>query len=449
MRLADERAIARVGSAELIQRAGYALAVTASRLLGYLSGTRVVVIAGPGHNGDDGRVAAGYLARRGARVTVVPPDLDSVGPASLVIDAAYGIGFRGQFDPPRLAGSPSILACDLPTGIDADSGEVHGAALTADWTLTMGAHKLGLLQGSGPAFSGQIKVAGLGIEPHVSNWLIEDGDLVALVPARDRDSHKWKAAVGLLAGSPGMVGSSRLASRAAYRAGASMVRLASIGVGHASLSDDETVGCALNPGAFAEAALEHFRRCRAVAIGPGIGRQPEDVPELRSLAARVAGPLIIDADGLSQLGPADRLADLVRARLPWPTLLTPHDGEYRALTGVPPTGDRLRSARALVERTGAAVLLKGSSTVVVDPAGPGYFVTSGSPALATAGTGDVLTGMISALAAAGVELPLAGALAAHWHGRAAGLTVGTGMVASDLLDTLGRVAPLAQRDQGD
>ena len=212
MQRVDARAQAETPLEELVARAGTAVAVAALDLLGGAYGRRVVVIAGKGNNGADGRVAAGLLARRGARVTVVGPgEVGVIGadgpPVDLVIDAAFGTGFRGTYDAPRVAAGVPVLAVDIPSGVAGDTGAAGGAVLPATATVTFAARKPGLVQGDGVRLAGEVTVADIGL-PLGDAWiaLVEDADLADRLPPRDPGGNKWAAAVLVAAGSPGMTG---------------------------------------------------------------------------------------------------------------------------------------------------------------------------------------------------------------------------------------------------
>ena len=207
----------------LIGRAGAALAAEAVRMLGGTYGRRVVVVAGKGNNGADGREAAERLRRRGVRVNVIDAaDAPaSLPPSDLVIDAAYGTGFRGAYDAPDPGGVP-VLACDIPSGIDGLTGEdVDGGAMRASRTVTFAALKPGLLFEPGRSSAGDIVVADIGLDVGGARaHVLEADDVAAWLPTRARDTHKWRTAVWVVGGSPGMTGAPVLAASAAARAGA-------------------------------------------------------------------------------------------------------------------------------------------------------------------------------------------------------------------------------------
>ena len=419
----------------LIDRAGAALAREALGLLGGTYGRRVTVVAGRGNNGADGRAAASRLERRGVRVRVFDAaDAPMSLPASdLVIDAAYGTGFRGEYKAPD-AGGAVMLAADIPSGVDGLTGVACEGHVSADVTLTFAAYKPGLLLGDGPLAAGVIEVADIGLDVSgATASLIEVGDVFGRVPRRPRDTHKYSSAVLVVAGSPGMAGAAQLCSRAAMRAGAGYVRLATPGA--TDFDADEVVARPLPPTGWGALAVAEAERMRSAAIGPGLGRSATTIEEARRFIAECPIPLVIDADGLFALGRAEEGAGLLSTRSA-PSVLTPHDGEYARLTGDEPPADRLGGVRAAAARLGATVLLKGSTTVIASADGRAYFAAAGSARLATAGTGDVLTGVIAAFIAMGVEHSLAAALGAHAHGAASALGRPRGFVAGDLLELL-------------
>jgi NAD(P)H-hydrate epimerase len=419
----------------LIERAGAAVARAALDLLGGGYGRRVVVLAGKGNNGADGRSAAARLRRRGVRTTVVDAlDAPARLPASdLVIDAAYGTGFHGEHHPPARSGAP-VLAVDIPSGVSGLTGLVGGRALRAARTVTFAALKPGLLLHPGRELAGDVLVADIGLDVGPCRaGLVERDDVAAWLPARPAESHKWKAAVLVVAGSPGMTGAAHLAAAAAARAGAGMVRLGSPGLDDDPGRPTEAVGLALPAERWADAVREQLDRFGALVVGPGLGTADSTGGEVRSLVAGCPCPVVVDGDGLTALG--DEAPFVLRDR-PAPTVLTPHDGEFARLAGHPPEADRFASVRSLAASTGAVVLLKGRTTVVADPTGEVRVATTGDARLATAGTGDVLSGILGALLAQGVPALEAAAAGAWLHGRAGAHGPAHGLVAGDLVDLL-------------
>jgi hydroxyethylthiazole kinase-like uncharacterized protein yjeF len=305
----------------------------------------------------------------------------------------------------------------------------------ADRTVTFAALKPGLLQGAGAECSGAVEVADIGIGfPTPQAVLVEDAD-VALVPSRPRQGNKWTTAVGVAAGSPGMEGAAILSTRGAMAAGAGMIRLGSPGDPTAAWPT-EAVRMHLRREGWAGAFVEATAKCKAVVIGPGLGTDEATAEEIRAVIAAVPVPLVIDADALRALGDAGAARTLLDKRSA-PSILTPHDGEYARINGEAPGEDRLASTRALARATGAVVLLKGPLTAVASPDGAAVtpdvlLAAAGRPSLATAGSGDVLSGIIGAFCARGLPALEAAAVAAHVHGRAAGLGPDQGLVAGDL-----------------
>jgi len=446
MRAADAAALASVSHEVLVERAGTAVAHAALRLLGGAYGRRVVVVAGKGSNGADGRVAAEVLSRRGARVRIVDaasvPGGAALPDCDLVVDGAYGTGFRGSYDAPAAPADAVVLAIDVPSGVDADTGDAPGDAVEADATVTFAALKPGLLQGDGEGLSGLVEVADIGIGFDVPKaMLAEDADVPAMVPRRERDGNKWTHAVGIAAGSPGMEGSAILSSRGAMAAGAGMIRLGSPGDPTAAWPT-EAVRMSLPRQGWSGAFLEATAKCKAAVVGPGLGTGHEVAEEIRAVIAAAPVPLVIDADALTALGEANA-ARTVLAKRSAPSILTPHDGEYARMAGSMPGPDRLAAARSLAAATGAIVLLKGPLTAVAAPDAtltPDVLLSgAGVPALATAGSGDVLSGIIGAFCARGMGALEAAALGAHVHGRAALLGHPEGLVAGDLPALVARV----------
>jgi NAD(P)H-hydrate epimerase len=446
LRAADQAAIAEVGLDTLVERAGAAVANAALGLLHGPYAKRVVVVAGRGHNGDDGRVASRILAARGVRVTLLdpkalPPEVPS---CDLLIDAAYGTGFRGEYGAPEVPTGTPVLAIDVPSGIDSDTGVACHGAVHATRTVTMAALKPGLLMGTGRLLAGVVQLAPIGIPVAPSNtWLVTDADIGDWLPQRSPETNKWASACVVLAGSPGMLGAARFSTAGAQRAGSGMVRWCVASDEPGSLPASEAVAIAVPLGELAQGVLVELRRCHALVIGPGIGSRPEVVSAVRTLVSSASTPVLVDAEGLGALGSLDQARSVLKGRKV-PAVLTPHDGEYERLAGRPPGPDRLGAARFLAADLGAVVLLKGTTTAVADPSGQCLLVTSGSSRLATAGTGDVLSGVVGAFLARGLDPLRAAGLGAHVHGRAGALGFSEGLVAGDLPELVARVLSNAQ-----
>ncbi|MEY4229106.1 MAG: hypothetical protein RLZ84_1698, partial [Actinomycetota bacterium] len=346
MRRADEVQIAVLGQhghAVLVERAGAAVAFAALRMLGGAYGKRVVVIAGKGSNGADGKVAARRLVDRGAAVEVIAADVagDEVVDsqrADLVIDAAYGTGFRGTWEPPLVFGVP-VLAVDVPSGLDADVGTCVGDVLRADRTITFAALKVGHLMNDGPQVCGDIEIADIGVDvvdhcDDVSTYLVGPTDVAAWIPPRDRDAHKWSHAVRVIAGSGGMTGAAALVCAAAMRAGAGIVHasMRETSLDSANALPTEVVQRHLTTGHWGAQVAADAHRFAALVIGPGLGRG-DDVSELvRDVVRSVSIPVVVDGDGLTAVVDAHGDASSITTRK-FPTVLTPHDGEFASLGG--------------------------------------------------------------------------------------------------------------------
>ena len=447
------------GTDVLVARAGGAVALAARQMMGGTYGRRVLVAAGKGNNGADGRVAAAALERWGVRCrTETPPQAlelvaapNAGAPASsawdLVIDAAYGTGLRGSWGAGQAPAAP-VLAVDIPSGIDALTGVDHGC-WPATATVTFGALKPGLLLHPGAAAAGEVQLARIGLNTSAAaSWLVTDADANAALPVAEPTAHKWRRAVRVIAGSPQMRGAGHLVCAAAQRAGAGMVVVSSPGQRAADVARPaETVARDLRPGNWAEPSLEGIDRFDAAVIGPGIGSDPTASAQMARFISQCPIPLVADADALGAV--ADH-PECLRERTA-PTILTPHEGEFARLTGAAPPADRFDAVRQAASMLGAVVLLKGPTTLVASGAEPHaephqltvLAVTSGNARLATAGSGDVLCGVIAAVLSGGPADP-AGvasqvAAAAHWHGRTATVDGHDPAAATTPLTAMGQV----------
>lgn len=426
----------------LIARAGWSTAAAARNVLGGVYGRRVGVIFGKGNNGADGRSAARILQTAGVRVVLVAAQdaarlAGELSDVDLVIDAAYGTGLRDAWQAPDLGSTP-VLAVDIPSGVDGLTGQDRGS-LQAGSTVTFAALKCGLLLGAGPERSGSVQVADIGLDTgSARSHLVEQADVGAWLSPRGIDAHKWTAGVRVVAGSPGMVGAAHLVARGAQRAGAGVVVLSSPGVSAVDVGAPvETVVRETVGSSWARDVLADLDRFKCLVVGPGFGRDDSQLAEVRELVGRAPVPVVIDADGLAAF--AHHL-EVLRGR-PAPTVLTPHDGEYRDMIGTDVDADRFEAARRLASATSSTVLLKGPTTIVADAEGSTFAVDEGDQRLATAGSGDVLAGTLAALIASGsgvaglVQVVAAGA----WlHGRSARSGAIHGLVASDVADGLGQ-----------
>jgi len=483
MRAVDRWAIEEQGvsSLELMEAAGTAVAEAAEELAG---GGPVRVVCGKGNNGGDGLVAARKLAEMGHEVealllwpaealsgdaaanlerfpaeAVAADGLDArLEGSGAVVDAIFGTGFEGvPLDPAVAAieaidrcGAP-IVACDIASGVDASTGEVAGAAVEADLTVSFHAAKVGHLVAPGKWNTGELRVAPIGIPPGAPEAPaagVIGPAVLALAPRRGPRSTKFSSGQVVIAGgSRGLTGAVRMSSVAAIRAGAGYATVAVPAdleyVFEQGQPEVMSVGCPadggrLGPGSV-EAALEAFEGTAAGVLGPGLGRDSGTQAAAREIAAGVEAALVIDADGLNSF--AGRLKDLA-ARRPT-TVLTPHAGELGRLLGrgsEEVSSHRLAAAREAAVDAGAVVVLKGEDTVVTDGERVAVNALS-APALATAGTGDVLSGIVAALLARGLD-PFAAACAGVLAHAAAGLDaaerIGSAesVVATDVIDSI-------------
>jgi hydroxyethylthiazole kinase-like uncharacterized protein yjeF len=442
VRNAERELMARLPEGALMQRAAAGLAAACAGLLGRVYGTRIVLLVGSGANGGDALYAGARLARRGAGVSAVllspehahagglsallgaggrvPDDpFEALAAADLVMDGITGIGGHGGLRPDAVPlaraarGSGAVVvAVDLPSGIEADSGEVTGEALRADATVTFGAYKQGLLVDPAREYAGAVRLVDIGLGAYLPSvpglQALQHADVAGLLPVPSAESDKYRRGViGIVAGSARYPGAAVLAVAGALRGGAGAVRYVGPGGDAVIARFPETL---VHEGPPSKAG-----RVQAWVVGPGLGEGP-GVSEV--LASDV--PVLVDADGLRLLDAA-----VVRGRTA-PTLLTPHAGEAAALLGVDRAeveSGRLAAVRELAARYGATVLLKGSTTLIASPDAsvPVRVNPTGTPWLATAGSGDVLSGLSGALLAGGLAPLDAASAAAYLHGLAARL----------------------------
>jgi ADP-dependent NAD(P)H-hydrate dehydratase / NAD(P)H-hydrate epimerase len=471
---------------ELMERAGAGLArVCLERAP---AGT-VAVVCGAGNNGGDGLVAARLMKEQGREVNVlmladpgalrgdalanyerlapgvspVPFSERALSGATLIVDAILGTGFAGTPREPAGAAIAAInrsgaevVACDVPSGVDASTGEISGEAVRAAATVTFHAAKPGLWIAPGKGHAGAVTIVDIGIPagdgaPAAPQAGLIESSLLAAVPRRGAESNKFTAgSVLVCGGSRGLTGAPALAALAAARAGAGYVTVAAaatlvdvlatklLEVMQVALPDEDG---ALTPEAVA-AVLERSRRVQSLVLGPGLGRAPTTQAFVRELARQAALPLVLDADGLSATTGAE--LDALSER-PGATILTPHAGELARLleTGSDEvSAHRLAHVREAARRSRAIVVLKGDDTLIADPGGFVAVSRGGAPALATAGTGDVLAGTIGALLAKRMD-PFEAACAGVWihveAGRLAARSIGgDGVIASDVVAQLPR-----------
>jgi hydroxyethylthiazole kinase-like uncharacterized protein yjeF len=484
----------------LMQRAAAGLTSVCAGMLagdgdGGVYGSRVTVLAGPGDNGGDALYAGASLARRGAAVTAIAagtrihrgadaalraagggviqvnparandetrPDgsrydaghdvRQAIGHAGLILDGLLGIGGKGGLREPfatlaQLAANSSapVVAVDLPSGIDADTGTVHGPAVRADVTVTFGVLKPGLLIDPGASHAGVVELVDIGLGPYLKDppdaLAPRHRDISDLIPRPGPESDKYRRGViGLLAGSDRFTGAAVLATGGAVRGGAGMVRLVTAPGAATAVRGQwpEVVITELGTDGPGRSEFpENVGRVQAWVAGPGMGTDEGAAARLAAVL-RTRLPVLVDADGLSVLARHEDL--LPRAA---PTLLTPHAGELGRLLGKDTdevAARRVSRAREAAAKFGCCVLLKGSTTVIASPDAldPVLVNTTGTPWLATAGTGDVLSGLAGALLAQGLLPPEAAIAAAYLHGLAARIAAdgATPIGASDLVRAL-------------
>lgn len=498
MRSIERRVFTEYGlSSQLVMEiAGRQVAVIARRLLPDGRGP-VVVMCGKGNNGGDGLVAARWLRHAGIEVqAVVWASLDdltveastalhaaqmagvpillpaqareALQEAALIIDAILGTGVKG---PARGSAAEAIklinqadrpvLAVDMPSGITTDTGRADGPAVEADWTVTFGLPKLGLFQFPGADLAGKVTVADIGLPSAaveaevITVELSRPREMMNWLPEYSRNAHKGtRGRVLLAAASRGMTGAAALAGEGALRAGAGLVTVgapassqpvvASLRPEFTSLAFPETAAGGLSSAAV-DPFLQRAERADALAIGPGIGTEPETQRFVRQVVASAPAPLVLDADAIKAFaGQAELLG-----QAPVPVVLTPHPGEMAHLLGwtvESVQSDRLAAARAAADITNAVVLLKGAYTLIAEPGGMVWINPTGNRALGTGGSGDVLTGVIAGLLAQGMRAPEAAVTGAYLHGlagdRLSERLGHDGVLAGDLLKEL----PQVQRD---
>jgi hydroxyethylthiazole kinase-like uncharacterized protein yjeF len=410
---------------EMMERAGAAVAEELMRR--FPEARRIALHSGGGANGGDGRIAAEILQAQGREIVDEGPDV--------VIDALLGTGLKGApreetsalIERINRAGAP-VVAVDIPSGVNASTGEVAGTAVRADVTVTMHGPKVGLAVAPGRFQAGEVVVADIGLEPAETEHRLVTPEMLAEVPRRSPRDNKYTAGhVLVVGGSRGMTGAPALAARAALRADVGYVTIAAPAE---SLPVLETLvlEAVKRP---LEDVFEAAAKAKALAVGPGLGREAETKVLVRRLLAELELPAVVDADALFDLEPAE---------WPAPRVLTPHEGELARLLGRESrevAAHRLASVAEAAERFDCVVVLKGEDSLVAAP-GRGVLVCAlGLPSLSTAGTGDVLTGITAAFLAKGMEPQRAAAaacaaqqLASHQASQRYGL------VASDVIEAL-------------
>jgi ADP-dependent NAD(P)H-hydrate dehydratase / NAD(P)H-hydrate epimerase len=473
VRAAEEALMATLPDGALMVRAAHGLAVRCGRMLSRRYGARVALLVGAGNNGGDALYAGAVLARGGAHVTAIllAPDrahrgglgallaaggrtIDAAGStavtdaagaapagraiaaAELILDGIVGIGGSGELRAPApallAARDPGavLVAVDVPSGVDSDTGAVAGAHVAADVTVTFGGHKPGLLLGAGAGAAGVVELVDIGLRPHLPEpglRMLTRADVAAAVPVPGQDDDKYtRGVVGVAAGSTQYAGAALLATAAAARSPAGMVRYAGPAAALVQSRLPEVIA--------STAAPDKVGRVQAWVVGPGIGTDHAAEATLAAVL-NAAVPVLVDADAITILA---RRKDLLRGRQA-PTIVTPHDREFARLAGAGPGADRLGAARRAAADLGVVVLLKGDATIVASPDGSAYVDGASTPWLATGGSGDVLSGMVGGLLAAGVEPALAAAAGTHLHSAAGALAAERGVpTAADVLAAVPR-----------
>jgi ADP-dependent NAD(P)H-hydrate dehydratase / NAD(P)H-hydrate epimerase len=482
MRAVDAWAIEEQGvpSLDLMERAGAGLARVVAEAA---APGPVRIVVGKGNNGGDGLVTARLLREDGQEVDVLstapleelrgdaranleclpgsapePFDPERLDGSGVIVDALLGTGFEGVAREPAASaiaainavGAP-VVACDVPSGVNASTGEIEAEAVSALATATFHGSKLGLHVEPGKSHAGAVEVVDIGVPrgapaPGAGGLISER--VLDLYPHRPRSGSKFESGVVVVVGgSAGLTGAPTMAARSASRAGAGYVQVAVPESAQAAIDmrllEQMSRGLPEHDGAHTpqgvRVAEEMAERAGAVVLGPGLGRDEGAAEFARTLAAAVPIPLLVDADGLNaHAGSLESLRDRTA-----PTVLTPHEGELGRLLEVDSDEvrqHRLAHAREAAERSGAVVLLKGDDTIVAVPGGPVAVSPGATPALATAGTGDVLSGLIGALLAKGLaafEAAALGALAHALAGMAAAERHGADhVVAGDVIDAL-------------
>ena len=482
-----------VPSTELMERAAEALASAALELAGD-SPRRAVCFCGPGNNGGDGVACARLLRSAGlevrcilvgsrekltadtrameARLAAAGGKLEPFTPddpafaawcleADVMVDALFGTGLNTEVRGDALTAVHMMNTCDIPvvsadipSGVEADTGRVLGAAVQADRTVTFTLPKAGHFAGKGGLCTGSLTVADIGIPAELVDGeeypvrTVEAGGVT--LPVRARDAHKGDfGKVYILGGSVGYTGAPVLAARAAVRSGAGLV---SVGVPApawpvAAAKLDEAMPHPLPAGKegqlsleAGEAALHRLAACGVCLIGPGLGRGNSVAAVVRHLLRELRIPVVLDADGINAL---EGHIDVLDGRKGLHTVLTPHDGEFARLGGDLSSGDRLGAARDFAVEHGCCLVLKGHRTITAFPDGTAYINTTGNPGMAKGGSGDVLAGVILSLLGQGLPARQAVPMAVWLHGAAGDLCAGEigeyGMTPSDLLAALPRV----------
>ncbi|PRY59236.1 NAD(P)H-hydrate dehydratase [Glycomyces artemisiae] len=447
VRRAEAQLMATLPPGTLMQRAAAGLAAECAAILKEQRSTRtgragvygatVIVLAGPGDNGGDALFAAARLARRGARVFAVPVMGGRVHPVAaaaltraggrlvaepprrcdLLLDGVLGIGGRPglpgrAIDQLARIDAGTVVAVDVPSGVDVDTGAVPASAVTADTTVAFGSRKPCHVLGRAALLTGRLVLVDIGLAPHLDpNPAVRVADEADIArwwhrPGPDDDKYT-RGVVGVAAGSDRYPGAAVLSTAGALAGPAGYVRYAGGASEFVRRSHPEVV---------CTPTVKEAGRVQAWLAGPGFGTDEAALGELRSVLVSPA-PAVLDADALTLIGEYPS----VLSRREAPVVLTPHDREYERLYGSPPSEDRGAAAAALAKRLNCTVLLKGHHTVVASSDGAVWANPTGRPQLATAGSGDVLAGFMASLLASGMDGVRAAVAAAFLHGRAGGI----------------------------
>jgi NAD(P)H-hydrate epimerase len=477
IRQLDQRTIAAGTPGEvLMERAGYAVARTAVEFLKRHDSRSALLFAGKGNNGGDAIVAARHLAGAGCHATLVllcprgelqgdslthfrklagvevvewPGELPAAG---VVVDGLLGTGLKDEVREPYAAATKFInalrlpvVAIDIPSGLDSDTGEVHGVCVRADVTVTMGLPKIGLLKPAAADFVGRIEVADIGFPRQFVDEIQTDVELITradiVLPERRRTAHKGDFGhLLVVAGSEGYTGAPVICAHAAARTGVGLVTLAVPREIYAIVASSCPPEVMPRPVTFDELSPNYLSQFDAIAIGPGLGQKPEVQKAVWRLVTSAATPMVVDADALNALAQGVAALKKVHARM----VVTPHPGEMGRLVGKSAKevqADRWEIARGFAQEYGVVTVLKGAGTVVADRSGKLWINSTGNPGMAKGGMGDALTGIIGALLAQGLD-PLDAARAGVFvHGLTGDLAAEkhneTAMLVSDLILSLG------------
>jgi len=497
MRECDQLATKKLGipGIVLMENAGRGVAEAIEVDFGSLLGKTILIFCGKGNNGGDGFVAARHLLNRGGHITLVllgksvqvrgdaginlkviqslfkkngEEKLDFIEFKSLhqlsrlkkpdiIVDALFGTGFSGDVKTPykeiihwmNNAGTP-IVAVDIPSGINADSGEIGGVAVRAQLTVTMGFKKIGLVAGKGCEHAGKVVVEDIGVPDtgqRFQNFLIQRTDVGRVLPRRPFDAHKHSVGkIFVLAGSRGLTGAAAMVAQAAMRMGAGAVVLGTPKSVYPILAKKLTE-VMVEPleetaeGSLSLVAVQKIKKfldwADAVVIGPGLSRQSETQQVVWSVVEILNKPLLVDADGLNAL--AEKVDILKKRRNP-DIVLTPHSGELSRLIGISAAEidrDRVAIARETAKKLNVTLVLKGAPTITAESDGKIFVNSTGNPGMATAGSGDVLAGMIAVLCAQKLKPGEACYCGVYVHGLAGDIARDAygerGLLATDIL----------------